>query len=316
MNPFSLQLQFGLIQVRIEWEGSALAEPIRHPYRYSSFYRPQTENPDLLIKIHCGGSLPSRPDGCDLLFHAEEAWSVYRDKERYLFEGVETPGASDPYVTWRGWAGKELTCVDFFVLPERGLQAPPIWYLSRLMHPLHLLLSARLPLMGGLFLHALGIAYQGEGLLLLGGDGAGKSTLAGLWNKRGTGAVLNDDRLILQKEKGEWVLFSTPWHGDFQKISPTAVSLKRLYTISHASSNRLETLPKKEAVKTLMRQLFLAFWHREVIENALTLCAELAEGFPMRSFGFIKDPSAVDSLLGSFNSAPDFRPVSPAEAPT
>ena len=325
MNPFSLQFQLGLIQIKVEWEeGSALAEPIRHAYRYLPFYCRLSErrDPDLLIQVHCTETLPQRSTDAKLLFETPSGWSVYQEGDHTLVQEIETISdrrreTSTSRIKWRAWTERDPKTVRFFVLPDgEGPRGNSFWYLTSLVHPfLQILLSALLPLSGGLFLHGLGIDYQKKGILFLGGDGAGKSTLAGFWDHSKAGSVLNDDRLILQRVKGRWTLFGTPWHGDFQKVSPGQVPLERICFISHAPQNRLEPLSPREAFEKLIGQLFLAFWKKESVDHALQLCEELIS-FPTTSFGFIRDPSAVAFFLDSFNSVSSSRPVLPAVAPT
>src|SRR5690242_18637948 len=68
----------------------------------------------------------------------------------------------------------------------------------------------------GVELHGCGVVdSDGRGYLFLGQSGAGKTTMARLWQAENQLAtLLSDDRIILRAKAGEIWMYGTPWHGE------------------------------------------------------------------------------------------------------
>src|SRR6058998_1308695 len=97
-----------------------------------------------------------------------------------------------------------------------GLPVHPLEYPLDELLLIHLLAEGR-----GVEVHACGVVTpDGQGYLFVGQSGAGKTTMARLWQKAQAGTVLSDDRIILRKIDGTLWMYGTPWHGEAELSSP------------------------------------------------------------------------------------------------
>ena len=88
----------------------------------------------------------------------------------------------------------------------------------------------------GVELHGCGVVdSQGEGHLFLGQSGAGKSTMARLWQPQPGIQILSDDRIVLRKEGKKLWMHGTPWHGEAGLSSAARAPLTRIYFLQHGA---------------------------------------------------------------------------------
>lgn len=146
----------------------------------------------------------------------------------------------------------------------------------------------------GVLLHACCIDDNGEGYLFLGQSGAGKSTMAKLWDGKKGIRILSDDRVIVTAAGGGLIAHGTPWHGTAQYALNESVPLKRVFFISHAEKNRFSRVQGIRAVSELARTAFLPFWSRSGMEFSLDFLGRFERCVNLFLLGFIPHESAVD----------------------
>jgi len=149
----------------------------------------------------------------------------------------------------------------------------------------------------GVIVHACGIEKEGEGFLFIGESGAGKSTMANLWNTDGGIEILSDDRIIVRKSAEGFRMYGTPWHGEAHFVSPRAVKLKEIFFLRHAGQNEIHPLNSVEAVQQLLKCSFPPFWDAGGMEFALELFSDLSAAVPCYQLDFKPDRSAIDYIL-------------------
>ena len=167
--------------------------------------------------------------------------------------------------------------------------------LSPLGSPLEQLLMVNL--LGqerGVLLHASAVIDGGEGILFNGMSGAGKSTMAGLWEGREWVTVLSDDRVIVREHHGRFWAYGTPWHGSARISAPEAVPLERIFLIHHAEGNTITRLGPTQAVSQVLARSFPPLWDAESTAFTLAFLERLVEAVPCHRLGFAPDESAVD----------------------
>jgi hypothetical protein len=150
----------------------------------------------------------------------------------------------------------------------------------------------------GIFTHSVGIMdIGGDGLLFSGKSGAGKSTTARIWHKDSKAMVLNDDRIIVRKGKGGFLMHGCPWHGDFNDYLKSRIEsapLKKMFFIHHAPKNIVRKLSQKEAFSLLYPSLFPTFWDKKRLGNIATFCMDLISKVPCYSLGFVNNKKVID----------------------
>ena len=114
--------------------------------------------------------------------------------------------------------------------------APLIWYVLTTEEPM-------------LLMHASGIFDGQKGRIFAGFSGVGKSTMAGIWERNGA-QVINDDRLLLKKEKdGFWSIHNTPM---YYRALPASGQLHAIYLPFHSEQNSYTKLEGALALANLL----------------------------------------------------------------
>jgi len=112
-------------------------------------------------------------------------------------------------------------------------------------------LAARLPLEGGLPLHAAGVVVNGKGVAFFGPSGAGKSTLAASCPQ----VVLSDEMVaVVPGAGGGYRLGGTGFWGTFESGDPRAdlVPLAALVELDKGRPTRLDRLDARSALRRLV----------------------------------------------------------------
>jgi len=136
-----------------------------------------------------------------------------------------------------------------------------------------------------LMMHASGIDDYGMGRMFAGFSGSGKSTMAGLWQKKGS-TVLNDDRIMIRKEEEGYFMYNTPMiYAEMPKKAP----LKSLYLIEHSDHNHLERLTGVNAISKVMAFCIQHGFNSAFLEHHLKFISELCEEIPVYELGFVPD---------------------------
>jgi hypothetical protein len=237
-------------------------------------------------------TLQEKPRGKEI-FSSGSTWKLFDWEGSYLFRFTAPFYGTIPY--------KEAIFNPDFSTGEIRLHRPfypPEQPLDPLGYPLdELLITNYLSRGKGVEVHACGMVdSQGRGHLFLGQSGAGKSTIARLWQDQPGITVLSDDRIILrQKEESIW-MFGTPWHGDAGLASPGYAELKRVYFLAKGPQNQLMPLKKAEALGGLFACSFPPFYSSEAIDFILDFFEELVNTLPCYELSFRPDQRVVEFM--------------------
>jgi hypothetical protein len=150
----------------------------------------------------------------------------------------------------------------------------------------------RYPLAEVLMINLLG---RGRGVLVH-ASGAGKSTTARIWENVEGATLLSDDRVILRKRNGRFLIYGTPWHGDARAVSPEVVPLTDIYILEHAEENKVEAVKPIQATSQLFVRSFPPFWDQAGVDYSLGFLAELSQAVPCQTLGFVPDAGMVDFI--------------------
>lgn len=143
-------------------------------------------------------------------------------------------------------------------------------------------------------LHACGVKDGERGLVFAGTSGAGKSTIARLWEGQEGISVLSDDHVIVRERDGQFWVYGTPWPGQGGMSTPEAATLERVFLVQHASENRAVPLGPLDGASGLLLRSFTTFWDVEGMAFTLDLLGQLSQKVPCYELGFVPDESVIN----------------------
>jgi hypothetical protein len=276
-------------EVRLQFGGivfSFLSEPdliVELSDRYRPFLC--VEDADVALRLHLGS--PPSDDLGEMVFDSGGNWLFHRKNASIIFR-IRTPQVDPHQVVL---LSADLQRGDVYCTGEhwRNHSVHPLGY------PLEELLIVSLLARGrGVLLHASSVSDRGRGILFNGMSGAGKSTMATLWEGRQGVTVLSDDRVIVRERDGRFWAYGTPWHGDARLSSPEAVPLERIFLIEHAEENAVGRLDPLQATSWLLARAFPPLWDAQGMAFTLAFLEALVEAVPCYELSFVPDESAVD----------------------
>lgn len=248
--------------------------------------------PDITLTAR-RGTLDSSPPGT-LEFEAGGLWRLYRSQDRPTFRFFVPDHGATPVQEARFSADFSRGEVVF---EERLF--PPGSAVAPFGHPLdELLVATYLAGRGGVLVHACGLHHpEVGGLLLCGFSGAGKTTTARLWERRGGVTILSDDRIVLRTGDGPVRMYGTPWHGEARLSSASDCELAAILVLAHGETNRLTPLAPGEAVAALVARGFPPYSSSESLAAVLATLAAVVAATPCFGFEFTPDERSVEFLL-------------------
>jgi len=249
--------------------------------------------PDVNIQASWG-NLSQRTWG-KKIFDSGSLWQLYQQNGSYLFRFTSPTLEPHPYKT-ASFDNKFTKCKIFLNCSSFKLDQP----VYPLEYPLdELTVTHFLAMRGGMEVHACGVLIpSGEAYLFVGQSGAGKTTMARLYQKLNQVKILSDDRIVLRrKNHGIW-MHGTPWHGEAEIASPEKGHLTKIFFLRHGEKNRLVPLGKAEAVSRLFTSCFPPFYHQQAIEFILAFFDEVVKTIPCYELTFFPDERAVAFIDG------------------
>lgn len=230
-----------------------------------------------------------------LIFDAGALWKLYENTDHYVFYFCSRPIGCIPYkmaeIEKNGTRGKVFLHRPYFD-PDQPID--PLEYPLDELLLIHLLGMER-----GIEVHACGVVDSlGQGHLFLGQSGAGKTTLARLWEKKPGVTILSDDRIVLRKLDDKFWMFGTPWHGEGRMSSPCRAPLSRIYFLRKGEKN--EFIPQRvpASIGCLFACSFLPFYNPQAVEFSLAFYEEAAKKVECGQLRVFPDEKVVDFITG------------------
>jgi hypothetical protein len=257
--------------------------------RFSAFLT--DDDPDVLVRVHVGTAPAGVPVG-DQVRSLAGLRNVYLDEKSWTFEFC--PYLREEYpqrpphqilVFDRGFCAGDL-----YLSLNESSEKPTFSFGVFLSE----LLAGMLPLRGGMMIHACGVGDDGLGIVFPGFSGAGKSTIAGLWEDHSGARVVNDDRIILRRTDRRWWVYPVPGVGEPRHGAPERVALDSVFLLSHARDNIAERLKRAEGATSLLPHISLPSYDAGAVDAVLQLLDELVSEVPVYRLGFLPDQAVVD----------------------
>ena len=250
----------------------------------------EDRTPDVTVRVGWG-DLTEECDG-EQVFDSGALWQLYRQRDSFLFRFATPALGSVPY--------REASFDAAFTTGDLRLHRPyfetrgpvdPLEYpLAELLFIHHLHAHRK-----GVEIHGCGVVDgSGAGYLFAGQSGAGKTTMARLWENEPGVTLLSDDRLVLRPQGGEVWMYGTPWHGDARVASPARVRLAGLLFLRARPSHEFRPLARSEAVARLFACSFPPFHDAVGLDFTLAALDTVTATVPCHELGFVPDPTVVD----------------------
>jgi hypothetical protein len=223
------------------------------------------------------------------LFEADQTWGIYSGKKTDIKHGtIMTVPALKKGSRSRVFAefDKDFRNGKVYTGREEGHY---FFYPFLEVLTINLLADER-----GALLHSCCINDNGSGYLFLGQSGAGKSTMANLWNEEKGISVLSDDRVLVSITEQGLTAYGTPWHGTEKYAVNASVPVKKIFFISHAEKNSVLKISGVKAASELVRNAFLPFWDKHRMEYSTEFLIQVSQKARLFSLGVYPDRSIID----------------------
>lgn len=249
------------------------------------------QNPDVTLRV--AWSDLSKVGGGEKLFDAGGLWQLYRVNGSRVFRFFSEAFGRCPYKVAR--FDPDFTAGEVYLhrsVFRSGSHVDPLEY------PLDELLIGNLLARGrGSEVHACGVVGpSGKGYLFAGQSGAGKTTLAKLFQRVEGVKVLSDDRIILRSLGGRLWMYGTPWHGEAGLSSPDRAPLVHVFFLQHGHENGLVPQRRAAALERLFACSFPPFYNPEALEFTLGFLERVVRAVPCSEFRFVPDEGAVEFI--------------------
>jgi hypothetical protein len=224
------------------------------------------------------------------IFDSGGLWKLYRDASDYVFSFNSPIFGEHAYKEAR--FNSDFTSGALILHAGYGKPDEPVFPLE---YPLDELLLTNLLARGrGVEVHACAVRDQdGCGYLFLGHSGAGKTTMAKLWEQAG-GLILSDDRIILRHLEGKIWMYGTPWHGEAQLAAAIRTELTRMFVLGRGATNEWLPMALPEVVANLFTRSFVPFYDAAALAYTLEVLQHVAAAAPCAHLRFMPDASVVD----------------------
>lgn len=264
--------------------------------RYKNFIYSGNSHPDILIKIKIVPRLPKIIERKTIFIthhfqDGEENWRLLKVGNYYIY--------SSPLKDKLIWAriNKGFDNITAYLVPDKNNNWA--WKYEDIVYDFLqvVLISYFAQRKKGVFAHAVGIKDVNKaGLIFIGKSGAGKSTIARIWYSRSKAIILNDDRIIIRKNKGGFFIYGSPWHGAFSDYLASRIEsaqLKKIMFIYHSKKNKVSSVSGRHAFVSLYPAMFPPFWDKGFLDNASSLFQELIKCVPCYKMGFRNDEKVI-----------------------
>ncbi|HYK90009.1 MAG TPA: hypothetical protein VE398_14630 [Acidobacteriota bacterium] len=252
----------------------------------------ESASPDVTIRSSwC--ELRAAFDG-ELVFDSGDLWKLYRNDNSFVFRFTSPAFGEIPY--------KVATFDSAFRTGEVCLHrsyfdtAIPVYPLQ---YPLdELLVLSVLSQFGDISVHACGVVDErGNGYLFPGPSGAGKTTMARLWQLRAGAVVLNDERIIVRRREERFWIYGTPWHGEAEFAEPVCAPLTRVFFLRKDSMKTIRSMSGAEAAVRLFSNIYRPFHDKKCLEATLRFIDQVVSEVPFVDLGVVPDDEMAQFLM-------------------
>lgn len=273
----AIRFKIGGICLSFDIKDPGMREMVARHYR--NFISRQ--EPDIDIKVRYANFAKPLPKSIIL---KGERWQLGKERGRLFFYFAMR---DFPAIAWLSSDFKKIR----LYLYHR--------YVDLLFHLFpSLLFGLRMPQDDGLMLHACGVTDGKAGCLFVAPSGGGKSTLASLAIKSGR-KVLNDDRIIIRRDKAGFKIYGSPWSGKAGIGLNKFCRIHNLFFLQKSENNRIKAIGGAEAARRLFENSIYLPANNDIIKKVFALCCDIAGGLKCAKLSFKVDKSIWSLLDGN-----------------
>ncbi|MBC7327388.1 hypothetical protein H5T87_04655 [bacterium] len=259
-----------IADILIEVESSLSLKEMGIEKRYASFLG-IPKNPFARVHLRWEESLEEPRAMGDLIFDPGSIWRLFRNGEGFYAE-IRYGGEENKAVII---ADKEW---DNIVMKEkRGKDG---WQSVFGIGGGEIILRVKMPITGGLVFHAAGIDYNGQGIMIVGHSGEGKSTMANFWKNEPNVIVMSDDRIAVRVIGDEVFCYGTPWGGSAEIASNHSVPLRAILLLEKSPEIEIHPLPPF-ATPMLLARAFIPWWDEHLLELSMKSIHDIIARVPL-----------------------------------
>ncbi len=237
---------------------------------------------DIRLRLHRG-----LPDGVagEKVFACPPMWTLYRENGTSIIQIFdELPGLERTLVL-----PDDPEQADLYFANGSDRFNDPFYGPTMELLIVNYLAKAR-----GVIIHACGVAMDGRGILFVGESGAGKTTLARMWDQEDGVDVVSDDRVIVRKSGQAFWMYGTPWHGEGKFASARGLRLERIFFLRQGQENSVTESKGTDTVSQLLTCSFPPYWDAQGMACAMELFTDLTSHVPCQQLTFTPDPTALE----------------------
>jgi hypothetical protein len=244
--------------------------------------------PDITVHVYVDGELPEVALE-DRVF-ASEARNIYLDGSSWWLELRRPPLLPIPFSDQLLKLDAGLTSGELHISEPDPHRQPSMMFKILFQA----LWGSLLTLHRGVIVHASGVDLGRGGVLFVGEAGAGKTTMATLWEGHNGARVLHDDRIVVREKDGRFWAYPVPKLAEFGPTSSRGIPLERVFFIGHGEANGSRPRRPSSAVTGLLAESFVPGYDPRAVGLALQLLDDLVGSVPCEDLRFLPDDSAVD----------------------
>jgi len=132
----------------------------------------------------------------------------------------------------------------------------------------------------GFQLHASAVMLGGKAYLFSAPSGTGKSTHTEKWCRLFGAQIINDDKPVLRRVGGVWMVYGTPWSGKNDLSCPVGVPLGGVAFLTRGEINEIFPITPMKAVPVILREC-MQFSHKGCAGRQLELVDLLLRETPI-----------------------------------
>jgi hypothetical protein len=233
--------------------------------------------------------------GGEVIFDSGVPWRLARVGANFVFTFRSELGGEIPYKTAR--FNETFTYGDVQVYRPHFTGRPdePI---NPLEYPLdELLMIHQLSQGKGVEIHGCAVLDADDRAYVFAGQsGAGKSTIARLWEQHSRVRLLSDERVVVRTDRDPVMVYGTPWHGDALHASSRSGELAGVFFLEHAPANDVTHMTGAAALAKLFSCSFLPFHGAVPLNHTASALEKIVTHAACHRLRFTPDASAIEML--------------------